>query len=113
MTQTSILHQASGRYLAIRLRHADTFFRRLGGLLVLPRLQQGEGLLITPCQQIHTHFMRYSIDVLFLDKELKVIRTQTMPPWRMSKFIRQAHHVLELPAGGGVGVNPEDQLQLL
>lgn len=81
------------------IRRADTFLARLTGLLLSPPPAPGEALLITPCAAVHTAFMRYPIDVVFLDRA-GVIR-KTVPhllPWRIAAC-RGAHQVLELAAG--------------
>lgn len=63
-------------------------------------LQPGEGLLLIPSQSIHTHFMRFPIDVLYLDASWRIAAIEEgMPPWRLGRYYRQAHKVLELPAG--------------
>lgn len=83
----------------IRLRHASTFVSRLAGLLTGPPLQAREALWIRPCSSVHTCFMRYAIDVVFLDKALQVVGIrQRLLPWRAA-WARGAHSVLELPAG--------------
>ncbi|ROH85330.1 DUF192 domain-containing protein [Pseudomethylobacillus aquaticus] len=108
-----IQHQASGRLLVARLRRADNFFTRLAGLLGRKPLQPGDGLLITPCQQVHTHFMGYAIDVVFLDASLQVLAIdRAMRPWRISAYVRKAAHVLELPAHAASEVQIGDQLVL-
>jgi len=59
-----------------------------------------EGLWIVPCPMIHTFFMRFAIDVLFLDRELKVVRVmENLKPWRLSPWVFRAHSVLELAGG--------------
>lgn len=69
------------------------------GLLNRNRLNEGEGLLIDRCYGIHTFGMRFSIDVLFLDQNLKVIRVvPSLPPFRTC-VVKKAVYVLELPAG--------------
>lgn len=91
---------ASGNILVNDLVHANTFLTRLRGLWFRPQLTPGQGILITPCQQVHTHFMGYPIDVVFLDEHLRICHViQAMTPWKISAFIKQAKHVLELPAG--------------
>jgi len=63
-------------------------------------LQKGDGLLIIPGNSIHTHFMRFPIDVLYLDKTWRVVAIdENMKPWRIGRIHRNAHSVLELPAG--------------
>ena len=63
-------------------------------------MRQGTGLLINPCSSIHTCFMRYAIDVVFLDEENTTVHIlHSIPPYRFSPVIQGAVKVLELPAG--------------
>ena len=83
--------------LAIRL--ADGFFSRLRGLLFTPALQPGEGLLIRPCAAVHTAFMTYPIDVVFLDRAGRIRRiVPRLAPWRYAASVG-AYQTLELAAG--------------
>jgi uncharacterized protein len=85
--------------LADRADIADTSVKRNTGLLKHTRLDPGEGLWITPCEAVHTIGMKFSIDVLFLDKKRRVLKIRhAMPRWRMSGSLF-AHSVLELPSG--------------
>ncbi len=78
---------------------ADSIRARTKGLLGRRSLEPGEGLLLRPANSVHTAFMRFPIDVVFLDKELRVLDVaETVPPWRM-KARRGARAVLELRAG--------------
>jgi uncharacterized protein len=78
---------------------ADTPLRRMKGLLGRSRLEEDEGMLIQPASSIHTWFMRFPIDVVFLDRELRVRRVvEAVRPWRFA-FGWRARAVLELPAG--------------
>jgi uncharacterized protein len=89
-----------GCILADRAERASSFVQRLVGLLGRARLSVGEGLLITPCNAVHTFFMRMAIDVAFLDAEGVVLRqVGALPPWRATPVQRGARSVLELPAG--------------
>jgi uncharacterized membrane protein (UPF0127 family) len=78
---------------------ADTSAKRRTGLLKHQRLEPGEGLWISPCESVHTFFMKFSIDLVYLDKRKKVRKVRhAVPPWRLSACLA-AHSVLELPAG--------------
>jgi uncharacterized membrane protein (UPF0127 family) len=82
-----------------RCRFANSVFKRMVGLLNRRALTQGEGLLLDRCYGIHTFGMRFPIDVLFLDKELRVIRAvPALPPFRTC-VVKHAIYVLELPVG--------------
>jgi uncharacterized membrane protein (UPF0127 family) len=78
---------------------ADNPFTRLRGLLGRASLPAGEGLLIRPAPSIHTAFMRFPIDAVFLDADLCVVGVAAeLRPWRVAGH-RGARAVLELPAG--------------
>jgi uncharacterized protein len=78
---------------------ADTSGKRRVGLLKHERLETGEGLWIVPCESVHTFFMKFPIDLVYLDRRHKVRKVRSaVPPWRLSGCLF-AHSVLELPAG--------------
>lgn len=78
---------------------ADTSEKRRTGLLKHSSLEPGEGLWIVPCPSVHTFFMKFPIDLVYLDKKKKVRKVRhAVPAWRMSMCL-SAHSVLELPAG--------------
>jgi hypothetical protein len=78
---------------------AETMFARLRGLLGRRGLSSGEGMLLRPAASVHTAFMRFSIDVVFLDREDRVVKVAAdLRPWRAASC-RGARTVLELPAG--------------
>ncbi len=89
-----------GTILADRAREATRFLHRFVGLMGRKDLPVGEGLLILPCNSIHTFFMRIPIDALFLDRDGQVVKLlPALPPWRMTSLYWNARSVLELPAG--------------
>lgn len=111
MTET-VTHTATQTILVSDLKRADNFFKRLKGLMFTSTLPEGQGLVITPCQQIHTQFMNYAVDVMFLDAQNNVLHIErNMRPWRFSKFYKQAKYVLEVNAGAASMVNVGDSLQ--
>jgi uncharacterized protein len=72
---------------------------RRRGLLGRDNLGAGEGLLLTPCMAVHTAFMRFPIDVVFIDRDGRAVRVvPKVRPWRMTASFR-AHAVIELAAG--------------
>ena len=80
-------------------RVADSFASRLRGLLGRRGLEAGEGLLIPRTSSVHTHFMRFAIDVVFVDAQGRVAKVvRDLRPWRFAGA-RGAEDVLELPAG--------------
>jgi hypothetical protein len=78
---------------------ADTSEKRRVGLLKHERLEAGSGLWIVPCESVHTFFMKFPIDLVYLDKQRKVRKVRkAVPAWRLSACLT-AHSILELPAG--------------
>ncbi len=105
----------SGALLADRVRAAHTHWTRLRGLLGTRHLEPSGGLWLAPCRQVHMIGMQYAIDVVFLDDNLRVVRTVTdLPPWRISPKVDDATSVLELPAGriAALGVASGDRLTI-
>ena len=94
---------------------ADTFTTRLFGLIPRKSLGAEEGLWLEPCAMMHMCFMRFAIDAVFLDRDLKVLRVlENMWPWSFSPWVRGARGVLELPAGRCAGrVSEGDVLEFL
>lgn len=86
--------------LVVRGQAATNFWTRGKGLIGSPPLGEGEGLLIQPCNSVHCFFMSFPIDVLYVDKEFRVVdMDHTMRPWQMGKIRWKSHAVIELPAG--------------
>ena len=102
------------RILVSQLTVADTFFGRLRGLLGRKDYSPGEGLLIKPCNWVHTFGMRFPIDVLFLDSKGAVVAVESLPPNRMGRPHRSAA-ALELPQGTveRYGIKAGDELQII
>ncbi len=82
-----------------RVALTGNWFERLRGLLGSPPPGPGEALLIRPCSSVHTFFMGYTIDLVFLDRHWRIARTvDSLKPWRMAACPGAAM-VLELPEG--------------
>ena len=95
-----IVNRTLDRVVCSRVTLARTLWARTRGLIGRPLLADGQGLLIEPCQGVHTFFMRHPIDVVFLDAEDRVVALrESLRPWRMTRLFRQAYATLELPAG--------------
>jgi hypothetical protein len=85
--------------LATCMEVADSAAKRNKGLLGRERLAPGEGLWIRPCEAVHTFWMRFPIDLVYLDRKNRIRKlVSALPPWRLSACLR-AHSVLELPSG--------------
>ena len=95
-----ILNQTRGTVLAERADVARSFWSRLMGLMGRRELPNGGGLVIQPNGSIHTFWMRFPIDVVFVDRANVVVGLQeAMPPNRPYAGARRAHKTLELPVG--------------
>ena len=109
-----LLKRMDGAIVCERTSVADSPFTRLKGLLGRDGLEPGEGLLLRPAASVHTWFMRFPIDVVFLDRELVVLGiADDLHPWRAAGK-RGAKAALELPAGEAArrGLAVGDQLEL-
>jgi uncharacterized membrane protein (UPF0127 family) len=85
--------------LATGLELANTGPKRNKGLLGRDGLESGGGLWIVPCESVHTFFMRFPIDLVYLDRRNRVRKVRSaVGPWRVSACL-SAHSILELPAG--------------
>jgi len=88
-----------GVLIADKVYLADSYFKRLRGLLGKKQLQPGEGLLLTKVSSVHCFFMKFTIDVVYLNAEMVVTGMETIPPWRIGKWVRGTKHTLELEEG--------------
>lgn len=95
-----IINQTKNSVLAQNAGLADTPFGRIRGLLGRKELKSGEALIIKPGNSVHTFFMRFAIDVLFLDKNNRVIKAlPALKPFRLSPLCFKAYLTIELAEG--------------
>lgn len=95
-----IINKTKNVTLAKEAVLANTLFTRLKGLLGRKSLSPDQALILDPCNSIHTFFMRFSIDVLFVNKQNKVVKTiLEIKPFRLSSVYFNAHFAIELPSG--------------
>jgi uncharacterized membrane protein (UPF0127 family) len=114
MLKILVRNQTRRTVLADAAEVADSSAARRVGLLKRTRLDPGKGLWIVPCESVHTFFMKFSIDLVYLDRHHTVRQVRhRMPPWRVSVCLA-AHSILELPAGTveATGTRRGDQLQI-
>jgi uncharacterized membrane protein (UPF0127 family) len=110
-----LLHPASGTVLARRLERPRTFVGRGLGLMFRRSLPPETAMWIVPCNGIHTFFMRFSIDVVFLDRRERVVRVYlSLRRWRLVPLVLGSHSVIELPGGtlGSLTLSKGDQLAI-
>jgi len=107
--------EPGGRTVADPLRPAHTHWTRLRGLIGTPELATGSGLWIRPCRQVHMFWMRYPIDVVFLDDAHRILDvTSELQPWTISPKVPDATSVIELRAGSAatLGLSRGSQLSI-
>ncbi len=110
-----VVNVTRGTVVCHQARLAASFWDRLRGLMFRPALAPEDGLLLVPEWSVHTFFMRFPIDVLFLDRDNVVLAAYVrVPPNRLGPIHRGAHKVLELPAGAveRSGTRKGDRLEI-
>lgn len=99
MSHLKLYHRSSGVCLAENLVLANTALKRLQGLLGRSSLPLHEALWLRPCNSIHTFWMRFAIDVIFLDRQLHIVHlVENLRPFRLTAPTRQAASVIEMAA---------------
>ena len=112
MALTIVNRTRDDRVVCARAEVADNLFKRLRGLLGRASLPSGDGMLFRGESSIHSAFMRFRFDAVFMDRELRVVGiAEDIPPWR-ARSARGARNILELTAGeiARTGVAVGDQL---
>jgi uncharacterized protein len=97
--QPSLQHVRTGRTLASHVELAVDSQSRRRGLLGRDTFDRGSALIIAPCAAIHTFFMRFAIDVAFVDRDGRVLKNYAAVPRRRIAFSITAFAAIELPAG--------------
>jgi uncharacterized membrane protein (UPF0127 family) len=98
-TRHTVTNLSRGTVLATSLEVADSGAKRNKGLLGRKALDLGGGLWIVPCQSVHTFFMQFPIDLVYLDRKNRIKKvSDSVRPWRISVCF-SAHSILELPSG--------------
>ncbi|OGS02466.1 MAG: hypothetical protein A3G41_08135 [Elusimicrobia bacterium RIFCSPLOWO2_12_FULL_59_9] len=110
---TDVFNATRGCLLAERVEKADGFSARLFGLMGRASPGPQAAMWLIPCRMIHTCFMRFSLDVVFLDRDQKAVRVlRGLLPWRLSPWVRGARSALEFESGALSGrVAEGDQLE--
>ncbi len=98
----------------IHIQTADTFFKRFLGLMGRKKLPPATGLLITPCNSIHMMFMRFSIDAVYIDKNMTVVKVvKNVLPWIGLSMCLKAESVVEMTAGEAERLGIVDGVRLV
>jgi uncharacterized protein len=112
-----VFNRSKETFIATSLLVADTYWSRVKGLIGKPSSSFGDGsaLWIVPCRGVHTHFMRFAIDAIYLDAHNVVLYVEeNIRPWRMGRMVPSASTVLEVPAHTAFasGTQPGDHLEI-
>ncbi|MFH1442005.1 MAG: DUF192 domain-containing protein [Candidatus Omnitrophota bacterium] len=95
-----IINNTKNTILAEEAYIADTVFTRVKGLLGKQSFDEGSALIIKPCNSIHTFFMRFTIDVVFVNSNNAVVKIlPKIAPNKISGVYFKAYFAIELPAG--------------
>lgn len=97
-------------FFAPRVIVANSYFSRLRGLMFRKELKEGEGLLLENCNSIHCCFMNFPIDVIYLNRDMEVLKVETVRPWRVGSIVRGTKHVLEVSEGVAISLKQGDKL---
>ena len=113
MIYLRIINRTRDRVLGSRVGLADAVWTRVRGLLGRPRPRHGEGLMLNPCRAVHTLGMSYPIDVIFLDRDGRVVALYPeLRPGRFTAWHSRATFALEVPPGtiAASGTAPDDRV---
>lgn len=93
---------------------ADSFFSRLKGLMGKNTIKDDEGLLIRPCNSIHTFFMKFNLDIAFIDKNFIVLEIyRDLAPNKLSKIYKKSKFVIESKTGSLYKLKKGEQIQIV
>lgn len=89
-----------GTTLVKNCKAANSFLTRFMGLMGKDSLPEESGLILTPCNSIHMFFMKFPLDIVFVDKNNMVVHViESIRPWKFSKIVSNGHSTIELPVG--------------
>ena len=109
-----LIHDGTVAVLLDKVILAETTSERMRGLLGRDSLPADTGMLIRPCSSIHMWFMRFPIDVAFLDREMRVLKiSRNVRPWQLAFAPEKTYCVLETAAGVLAPVEPGVGLEIV
>ena len=111
-----LINQTKNTVLAEDVFIANTIFTRAKGLLGRKVFLSSQAIILNPCNSVHTCFMRFAIDILFVDNDYKVVKAlPKLGPNRITRIYWHSSRVIELPAGrlNLTNTQTKDQLRLL
>ncbi len=94
-----VYNSTQNNIISEQAKMADNFFLRSIGLILEKHFSEGKGLIIKPCCSIHTFFMKFNIDILFINKNNEIIALyENVKPWRILPIHATSSYVIELPS---------------
>jgi len=101
MKEIKIINETKKEAVISNCLLASTFFSRLKGLLGKSKLEKDEGLCLRPCRSVHTFLMRFPIDIIYVNRENKVLKIiENLGANRISPYLKEAYFIIELNAFG-------------
>lgn len=100
------------KLLSSEIKLADNFITKLIGLLNKNSLDNNEGLFLKNCSSIHCFFMKFTIDAVYISKDMKVLYKETIKPWKIGKLVKNCSHILELKEGMAKDIKVGDYIIL-
>ncbi|UCZ53151.1 DUF192 domain-containing protein [Bacillus shivajii] len=95
-----VVNLSNENVLASDVKQAYSFLKRLKGLMFTKELGSGKAIHLKPCRSVHTFFMNYAIDVIYLGEGNKVVAiNENLQPNKAGKHYKYARSVVELPVG--------------
>ncbi len=93
----TITHVETRKIVARKVVMATSILSRMRGLMFRNEIEKDEGIILEPCNSIHTFFMKFPIDVVFINKKNKIIKIyKSLPPWRLTPIVWGSKKVLEV-----------------
>ena len=89
---------------------ADTFWLRFKGLMCRREQTSLHGLLLKGCPSVHTMFMRFDLQIIYLDENYMVLDTEILAPWKIGKIVKKTKHVYEVPSSHSLDIHKNDYL---
>lgn len=103
-----LYNSSKNNFIADDVKVADNFITRTFGLIPRKTISQGEGLIIKPCCSVHTFFMKFEIDVLFINSKNEIVALfENAKKNRILSIILSSKYVIELPSGTIIAKNIE------
>lgn len=90
-----ILNKTTNEQVKVKIECADTFYKRFKGLMLKKDFDNALVFSNLKGSSVHTHFMRFDIDIYFLDENKTVFDKATLRPWKFYRPKRQARYILE------------------